>query len=98
MFVTDDEDLYEGSGLDIDEDEEDGSGSGDGSLETGSVFHHRTNHESSWSEPKKPLSQEEKLKFREEFYHKHDMDILRLDTSCVIQFKEAPEIKNADIR
>ena len=35
---------------------------------------------------------------RHSFYYKHEADILRLDTSCVIQFKEAPKLKNAIVR
>ena len=34
---------------------------------------------------------------RYEFYDNHEVDLLRLDTSCVIRFKEAPAIEHGSI-
>ena len=35
--------------------------------------------------------------FRYDFYDNHEVDLLRLDTSCVIRFKEAPAIEHGSI-
>ena len=40
----------------------------------------------------------EQQELRHSFYYKYDADILRLDASCVNEFKEAPELDNAEIR
>ena len=92
-FETDDEDLYDGSGstsINIDEDQEEGSGDydeGSGHDSSEEVVHSI-----------RPVSMVEQQRIRHEFYYKHDADILRFDTSCVIRFTEAPEISNAEIR
>ena len=97
---SDDEDLYSagyGSG--------DGEGSGDeseeevGSGDDGAV-HSSPSEEVDLDTPEihREVSMLEQQELRHSFYYRHGADILRLDTSCVIRFVEAPELQNAEIR
>ena len=70
-FITDDEDLIEGSGLDIDDDEE-GSGEVEGSGE-------RAESEKGRQHPPPELDPYEQQRIRTEFYELHHADMYRLD-------------------
>lgn len=47
------------------------------------------------SAPKHQLTPAEVDKIRKDFYDKYDVDIMRLDISCVEDLTEAPRIKHA---
>lgn len=44
------------------------------------------------------LNPEEVYNYRREFYYKHEVDLMRLDTSCKAKFISAPQIFNAKVR
>ncbi|CAB4069882.1 FBN1 [Lepeophtheirus salmonis] len=81
IFITDDEDLIDGSGFDLDYET---SGSG--------YYVHEIEDIGNSSGEKK------EQKARVQFYEKYEVDLLRLDASCIIQFTEAHPITHATIR
>ncbi|TRY63359.1 hypothetical protein TCAL_10815 [Tigriopus californicus] len=91
VIVTDDEDLY--NELNIDHE---GSGFDDGSGED--ETNAESENDSDTQSAMTTISIEERQQIRNSFYIQNEADILRLDTSCVLEFKEAPEIEHATVR
>lgn len=87
VIVTDDEDLY--NELNIDHEGSGFEGSGDEEPHTESENHFDT---------KPTITIQERQEIRNAFYIQNEADILRLDTSCVLEFKEAPKIEHANVR
>ena len=100
--TSDDEDLYDESSGDEPYYESEGSGDGEGDVPQPEYEEYEEDEEEVEEDDSSPVTvvteiSEASSKFRQQFFILNEIDILSLDNTCMQDFVEAPNIKNAEI-